>query len=443
MAEPAPTYRFGRFSVDTREQQLTRDGSPIPITPKVFDTLVTFLRHPGRLLTKDDLLREIWPDTAVEEANLTVNVSTLRRLLEVKGQPPCIETVPRRGYRFVLSVDVEDTSAPKPAVARTDKPGTVRAEELYARANQAAYEADHWETARDLYQACVEEDPDFAPAWAQLARCHNLIAKFTTARPLRDFARGQAEGTFARALALDESLPLTQRLYAQFEVDLGRAPDAAVRLVRLIQHSGPDAAVFAGLVHALRFCGLLKESRAAHERARAMDPTILTSVAHTCWLLGEYDVALRETAGDIGYMSGLALASLGRESDAIAALRWRERDTRDNRARAFLISLRALLQGERDESLHALHRAGDELSDPEAKYYIARSFARLSAQDDALASLSEVVRDGFCCYPAFVSDRWLDGIRDRPPFRELLETARSRHESAREAFRLAGGGDVS
>src|SRR5262245_58597413 len=108
MAESAPIYRFGRFSVDMREQQLTRDGSTISITPKVFDTLVTFLRQPGRLLTKDDLLREIWPDTAVEEANLTVNVSTLRRLLAVKGQPPCIETVPRRGYRFVLPVEVEN-----------------------------------------------------------------------------------------------------------------------------------------------------------------------------------------------------------------------------------------------------------------------------------------------------------------------------------------------
>jgi DNA-binding winged helix-turn-helix (wHTH) protein len=443
MAEAAPIYRFGRFSVDTREQQLTRDGSPVPITPKVFDTLVAFLRQPGRLLTKDDLLREIWPDTAVEEANLTVNVSTLRRLLAVKGQPPCIETVPRRGYRFVLSVEVADLAPARPAFARADKPRTVRAEELYARGNQAAYEADHWETARDLYQACVEEDPDFAPAWAQLARCHNLIAKFTAARPLRAVARGRAEAAFARALALDASLPLTQRLYAQFEVDLGRAPEAAVRLVRLTQQSGREAAVFAGLVHALRFCGLLSESKAAHERARALDPAILTSVAHTCWLLGEYDVALRETAGDIGYMSGLALASLGRESDAIAALRWRERDTRDNRARAFLISLRALLQGEREESLHALHRAGEDLSDPEAKYYIARSFARLEAPGDALASLADVLRDGFFCYPAFVSDPWLEGIRDLPPFRELLETARARHESAREALAAAGVWEAS
>ena len=443
MPEPAPVYRFGRFCADTREQQLTREGSAIPITPKVFDTLVTFLRNPGRLLTKDDLLQAIWPDTAVEEANLTVNVSTLRRLLAVKGQPPCIETVPRRGYRFVLPVEVETLSDLRPAVTRADTPATVRAQELYARANQAAYEADHWETARDLYRACVEEDPAFAPGWAQLARCHNLIAKFTSARPLRDFARAQAEATFARALALDNSLPLTQRLYAQFEVDLGRASDAAVRLVRLTQRSGPEAAVFAGLVHALRFCGLLEESRAAHDRARALDPTILTSVAHTCWLLGEYEVALRETTGDIGYLPGLVLAALGRESDAIAALRWRERDTRDNRARAFLISLRALLEGQRDESLQALHRAGEELTDPEAKYYIARSFARLAANEDALASLSEVVRDGFFCYPAFVGDPWLDGIRHLQPFRELLETARSRHESARESFRQAGGAEPS
>jgi DNA-binding winged helix-turn-helix (wHTH) protein len=81
--------------VDIREQRLTREGSAIPITPRVFDTLVTFLRHPGRLLTKEDLLHSIWPDTAVEEANLTVNVSTLRRLLAARGEPPCIETVPR------------------------------------------------------------------------------------------------------------------------------------------------------------------------------------------------------------------------------------------------------------------------------------------------------------------------------------------------------------
>jgi DNA-binding winged helix-turn-helix (wHTH) protein len=439
MADAAAVYRFGRFRVDAREHRLTRDGDPIAITPKVFDTLVVFLRHPGRLLTKEELLQAVWPGTAVEEANLTVNVSTLRKLLADGETLPCLETVPRRGYRFVLPVEVERDAGAAAAEARTDRPSGIRAQELYARANQAAYEADHWETARDLYQACVEEAPEFAPAWARLARCHRLIAKFTSSRPLRDAARFQAAAAFERALALDPSLALTQSLYAHLEIDVGRAPDAVVRLLRVIAHQGPEASAFAGLVHALRFCGLLELSRTAHDRARALDAAIVTSVAHTCWLLGDYEAALHETAGDIGYMPGLALASMGREADAIAALRWRERDTRDNRARAFLISLRALLEGHRDESLAALDRAADELTDPEARYYVARSFARLAMHDVALASLRQVVDDGYFCYPALVSDPWLDGVRGTTAFEAVLETARARHMSARAAFHDAGG----
>jgi DNA-binding winged helix-turn-helix (wHTH) protein len=435
-------YRFGQFAVDTREQRLTRQGATVPITPRVFDTLVTLLRHPGRLLTKEEMLQQIWPDTAVEGANLTVNISTLRRLLGASGDPPCIETVARRGYRFVAPVHVDRADDTAAAGRRADVPSTTRAQELCARANQAAYEADHWETARDLYLACIDEDPGFAPAWAQLARCHHLVAKFSLNPVLRDHARAQAEAAFARALSIDDSLPLTQRLYAQFEVDVGRAADAAVRLVRIVQCSGPDAAVFAGLVHALRFCGLLAESRAAHEHARALDPTILTSVSHTYWLLGEFDLALQETTGDIGYMPGLALASLGRASDAIAALRWRERGIRDNRARAFLVSLRTLLEGDRDESLHALQRAADQLRDPEAMFYVARTLARLSACDAALVTLREVVEGGYTCYPALEADSWFEELCNRPEFQEILGEARSRYEAARRAFRDAGGDEV-
>jgi DNA-binding winged helix-turn-helix (wHTH) protein len=438
MSVAAAAYRFGRFRVDPREQRLTRDGEPIPITPRVFDTLVVFLRSPGRLLTKEELLAAVWPDAAVEEANLTVNVSTLRRLLAADDAPACIETVPRRGYRFILPVEVE-AGGDVAGGARSDKPSTARAEELYARANQAEHEADHWETARDLYQACVEEAPDFAPAWARLARCHRLIAKFTPTHALRAFARGQAQAAFERALALAPSLPLTHSLYAQLEVDLGRAPETITPLLRLVERHGPDATVFAGLVHALRFCGLLEASRAAHDRARAIDPTVVTSVAHTCWLLGDYEMALRETAGDIGYMPGLALASMGREADAIAALRWRERDTRDNRARAFLVSLRALLEGHRDESLAALRRAAEDLADPEALFYIARTYAYLDERDDALAALARVVDEGFFCAPGFESDPWLHRLREDVRFGAIVERAMARHQDAARAFTEAAG----
>jgi DNA-binding winged helix-turn-helix (wHTH) protein len=439
MPRAATVYRFGQFRVDTREQRLTtRDGGLIPITPKAFDTLVVLLRHAGRLLTKEELLEAVWPGTAVEEANLTVNVSTLRRLLAHSDERPCIETVPRRGYRFVEKVEVEHETE-VPLDARPETLPTARAQELYARANQAANEADHWETARDLYEACVKEAPDFAPAWARLARCHRLIAKYTVTGTMRDVALTRAQAAFECALALDESLPLTQSLYAQLEVDIGRASDATFRLLRVIQRDGPNAAAFGGLVHSLRFCGLLEASRTAHHRARALDPAIVTSVAHTYWILGDYEAALRETAGDIGYMPGLALASLGRTSDAIAALRWREHDTRDNRARAFLISLRALLEGHTDESLAALHRAADGLADPEAKYYLARSLAHLAAHDVALALLRAVVDDGYYCARALASDPWLERVRGTTTFAAVFETALARHEEARKAFLDAGG----
>ena len=160
-------------------------------------------------------------------------------------------------------------------------------------------------------------------------------------------------------------------------------------------------------------------------------------MAHTFWLLGDHERALQEATGDIGYLPGLALATLGREADAIAALRWRERETRDNRARAFLVSLRALLEGDADESLAALRRAADELVDPEALYYIARTYARLEQHDAALSALARVVDQGYFCYPAFASDPWLDGVRGAAAFDAIMTTAQARHASAAAAFRDA------
>lgn len=430
-------YRFGPFLVDSREHTLTRDGQVIAVTPKVFATLIAFLQSPGRLLTKEELLSKVWPDATVEEANLTVNVSTLRRLLGETGVALYIETVPRLGYRFVQRVSVERDTAVVTAPAPSGL--SVRAHELYARANQIADEADRWETARDLYQACVQDTPHFAPAWARLARCHRVIAKYTATRAVRDHGRAQASLAFEQALALDPTLSLAHSLYAQLEVDLGMAQEAVARLLMLIDRQGPDAAAFAGLVHALRFCGLLQESRRAHERARALEPAIVTSVAHTCWVLGDYETALAETAGDIGYMPGLALASLGRLGDAIAALKWRERDTRDNRARAFLVSLRSALEGHGDESVIALRRAEQDLADPEARYYIARTYARLGDTASALSSLARVVDEGYACGSGLIGDPWLTSVRSDPAFQTIVEAARASHEAAAIAFADADG----
>ena len=100
-------YEFGIFRLDPAERLLLRDNKPVALTSKVFDILTMLVENSGHLLEKDVLMQAIWPDTAVEEGNLTRCVSTLRKALgESGGEHQYIETVPKRGYRFVYSVTV-------------------------------------------------------------------------------------------------------------------------------------------------------------------------------------------------------------------------------------------------------------------------------------------------------------------------------------------------
>ena len=99
------SYEFGPFRVDPRERQLMRNGEVVPLRPKVFDILLLLVQNSGHVLTKDDVMKQIWSNTAVEEGNISRTISTLRTVL---GEHPrdhrYIETVPWRGYRFVANV---------------------------------------------------------------------------------------------------------------------------------------------------------------------------------------------------------------------------------------------------------------------------------------------------------------------------------------------------
>src|ERR687894_1492954 len=104
------TYGFGPFVVDTREGTLLCEGRPVPLTPKAFETLVALVEQSGRCLSKEELMRRVWPDSFVEENNLSQNISQLRRALQAEGEEAAryIETVPRRGYRFSAPVTVRE-----------------------------------------------------------------------------------------------------------------------------------------------------------------------------------------------------------------------------------------------------------------------------------------------------------------------------------------------
>ncbi|MBI1764789.1 MAG: winged helix-turn-helix domain-containing protein [Acidobacteria bacterium] len=100
-------YEFGSFRLDAAERLLLRAGEAIPLAPKTFDLLLALVAQPGHLLEKETLLKTVWPDSFVEENNLADNISRLRKTLgEGEQGQKFIETIPKRGYRFVAVVKV-------------------------------------------------------------------------------------------------------------------------------------------------------------------------------------------------------------------------------------------------------------------------------------------------------------------------------------------------
>ena len=98
-------YEFGAFRLDPSERLLLREGQTVQLAPRVLDTLIALIESSGRLVDKEELITKLWPDTFVEEATLARNISDLRKALgESPGDPKFIETVPKRGYRFIAAV---------------------------------------------------------------------------------------------------------------------------------------------------------------------------------------------------------------------------------------------------------------------------------------------------------------------------------------------------
>ena len=152
--------------------------------------------------------------------------------------------------------------------------------------------------------------------------------------------RSQPELTqwaFRRAFALNPDLPIAHNHYTQIEADSGHAQAAMVRLLGQAEKHPNDPELFSGLVQATRFCGLLEESLKAHRRARRLDSKAVTSVAHTFFLLGDYQRTLEwYPPGSRFYLDVAALAAAGRETEAAELLAQRSFGAPDGRLLAFL-----------------------------------------------------------------------------------------------------------
>lgn len=341
--------------------------------------------------------------------------------------------------RRVVESVAPSLSAREQRMLRHDVPATAKAFEFFLRANQLSQRTEDWKLARDLYLQCVEQDPEFAPAWARLGRCYRVLGKFGV-EPAENLER--AEAAFQRALTINPDLPLAHTLYAQIEAERGKAQEAMTRLIQRARTLSNDPELFVGLVHACRYCGLLEPSIAAHQRARRLDPNISTSVSFTYFAMGHYQEALAACSNNSEYAFINALVASGRGAEAESALQ--EWDTKDLPpfTRLFRKALGTLIQGRKDECLEATMQVIALFTDPEGIFYMVRHLAYFGEVANSLSILRRTVESGFYCFPALARDPWLDPLRGNPEFASILRLAEKRSEEAWTAFYKAGGNHV-
>jgi DNA-binding winged helix-turn-helix (wHTH) protein/tetratricopeptide (TPR) repeat protein len=575
-------YCFGEFRLDLTEGLLTRDDIPLPLPPKCFDLLALLVQNAGHLVEKDRILKTLWPDTFVEEANVPNLIGQLRKTLgDSLETPRYIQTVPKRGYRFVAPLLPPDHAACEsstgrqsrmqasiriiafpfrsdPAGAGTDylayglpeaigatlaelnlftvrstqlamrfdplrwDPQTVAEEadidviltgtleragerihattqlvdaptgtviwskvwnivahdlshfhsgvvqlivrsltrrtlengeaatigidapsspevyEIYLRANHLLRNRspENFRLARDLYVACTNKDPGFAPAWARLGRCYRWQEKFDR---FGNAIGNSSEQAFQRAFQLNPQLVIAHCGYTPVQCDAGYAQDAMVRLLRVLEQNQNNPEIYAALVHACRYCGLLDVSLAAHTKAVQLDRHLLTSVAHTWFAAGDYEQALYWYDTKSGfYLDALALASMGRVGEA-SALLWTRRE-RFSVHPALMNSLQAHLENDPVRGLAALRMETPvTYRDPESHFYMARQAARFGDLPLANELLSQSVEWGYCSSVCLTQDAWFSPLRATPEFEQTLSVVQTRENAARCAFVEARG----
>jgi DNA-binding winged helix-turn-helix (wHTH) protein/tetratricopeptide (TPR) repeat protein len=322
---------------------------------------------------------------------------------------------------------------------RNDVPASPAAYEFFLRGNEALAPqgvaiSSNLRVARELYARAIDADPRFAPAWVRLARCHYLVGK---SGENREESLTLAETCFQRALELSPELPLAQNLYALFEIDQGRARSAMTRLIACGLAGTAQPELYAALVQACRFCGLLEPAIAAHHRARRLDASIPTGGYLAYWQLGDDESSIREGLNLCWLVEAIIIGMRGEANRAIELLRQERGLT--GFARHLTASTRAVFEQRPDAAFEHAAAIFDAFPDPEAVFYAARNIASFGDRR-ALREFGRSLERGFVLYRALLKDDpWLDPLRMTREFRRLVEQSREVYLECRQAYVTAGG----
>jgi tetratricopeptide (TPR) repeat protein len=317
--------------------------------------------------------------------------------------------------RQIVSSLAVPLSGDEERALQQDVPASPGAYESYLRATQFGRNNETTRQARDLYLQCLEEDPTYAPAWARLGRVYRRLGNWgDRAQASDNYAK--AEDALRRALDLNPDLSLAHHYYAYLELDLGRAQEAMLRLLAGVKRHRADPELLAGLLHALRYCGLLEASVAAFEKAERLDPNVTTSVSHTFWMLRDTHRAVEtETDGD-RMMSMLAALRNDQTDVAIAQLRRRAAKA-SGAALVNTSTLIAVLEKDVEGFAGPFDALVASTRDPENLYYSSLMAAYVGDVERCLSTLERTVGGGWFCYETIAGEPWLAGVRDTPRLR--------------------------
>lgn len=287
-------YAFEDCLFDVTERQLWKGHARVALAPKAHDVLVALVRRAGRLVTKTELLHEVWPDTFVEEGILAVHVSAIRKALEDGHRPGrCIETVARSGYRFVAPV----TLMRDPRRANGDRPS--RQAEVYehvgrGRLHLLSAAMREMPLAQQQFEQAIEVDSTYAEAHAGLALAYCARAELRTMPPAEAYER--AKGAAMRAIALDEAcadahVALGTVLFFS-EWDWVGAERSFVRALDLNPAHTEARLAYGRLLDALdRGDEALEQKRRALERD-PLSPQVHLQICQSYWNQRRYDDAI-------------------------------------------------------------------------------------------------------------------------------------------------------
>ena len=428
VAQVQPLLKFGDFQFDPDVPLLTYGSRSLELAPKALEILAILLKNAGQVVRKDDLLSLVWPQTIVEESNIAVHVSSLRKALAEHGDyGNCVETIPKRGYRFI---------APVQAIL---KPGTIAANDISALFDLAEHHLQQDTTAAfrrasAIYQKCIELDPMNARARAGLA---GSLMSLITEEPEPEKLARSASRILAEADEIDPVCPEVHlsrsRLHWAWDWQWQKATEELQRARELAANDTAKLIAEAWDGFYLALFGDLDRGMRQVQHVSAQLPLnpLLSYFLTEVYILARDFTRAADASRDalelhpncwyIHAIASKALTMLGDYSEALRHLRMARLLRPEDTGLVAAIAWVHATAGRRDHAAKLLRHVTTSPSGRQPSFIVvAMAHAALGNKDRALSNIEKACARHDSWVAGLKRDCALDSLRTDPRFRGVL-----------------------